>query len=336
MPIEHSLEGPASPLRFSGRVNPVLSDVPLPLRETFFPLGYPIEIATNSRAVLDAARENWGRFSQSFETKPLSLELGMSDEDWPDLPPPPVCRTRGNLLSCIADRQNFTVSDLDLGFAFGWITRRTAEASLYLRYYLLDTACLSMISALRAAAVHAACVAIGDHGMLLCGDSGAGKSSLAFAGARSGWTYISDDASYLALGGEDRIASGNCHQIRLRDSGAELFPELQGRPITPRIAGKPSIEVATREWPELITSASTRIDYIIFLNRSSKSSPGLYPFPRDVAFEYFRQSFLFAPAADSSQERALERLLSATIYEMRYTDLDWAIECLEELAHETR
>jgi hypothetical protein len=331
MPSEQVLEYLTSPPRFSGKSNPVLSDVPLPLRETFFPLGYPIEIATNSNLVLDAARESWSSFSQSSEAAPLLLELGVSDEEGPDLLPPPVCRTRGSLLSCIADSQNFIVSDLERGFAFGWISRRTAEASLYLRYYLLEAVCLSMLSALRVVALHAACVAIGNRGMLLCGDSGAGKSSLAFAGARSGWTYISDDASYLALDHVDRVVSGNCHQVRLRDSAPELFPELRGRLVTPRIAGKPSIEMATSEWPELVTAASTRIDYIVFLNRSV-TSQGLFPFSRAVASEYFRQSFLFGPAAASLQGPALDRLLNAKICEMRYTNLDWAIECLEELA----
>ena len=312
--------------------NAVLSNVELPLCATFFPLGFPVEIATNSAAVLAAAEQSWSMFRPQFECPPLRVELGVS-EDKPttaDLPPAPVCRIRGHLLTNVADECNFLACDLKHGFAFGWVTRTTAESPLYLRYHFLETAVLSMFSTLRATALHAACVAPYGHGMLLCGDSGAGKSSLAFAGARSGWTYISDDASYLPLDRNDRLVVGNSHQIRFRDSGVQLFPELEGRSITPRASGKPSIEVSTLEFPELITSDSACVEYIVFLNRRNAATPDLHPFSREAALRWFLDtSVLHAGAA---AEVAVRNMMDVEIFELRYTDLDWAVERLEQLA----
>ena len=314
-------------------VNPVLSNVDFPLRATYFLLGFPVQVVTNSTHIIAAAEQSWRMFRPQFQRPPLIIELGVTDDDeTSDLPPAPICRVREHLLTNTADARNFVVCDLQRGYAFGWVTRTVAESPLYLRYHLLEASALAMLHVLRGAALHAACVAPFGHGMLLCGDSGAGKSSLAFAGARAGWTYISDDAAYLPLHLDDRTVVGNSHKIRFRDSGVQLFPELEGRIVTPRATGKPSIEVSTLEFPELITSDSAQVDYIIFLNRRNTANPGLHPFSREAAFQWLFQTPLLAAADSSLHETALRKLLEVDIYELRYTDLDWAVERLEQLA----
>jgi hypothetical protein len=314
--------------------DPVLANAVLPLRAVYYPLGFPLEIFTNSRAVLTAAQQSWGMFPPRFSCPPLTLRIGVTENtpDSPDIPPAPVCRVQKNLLSNIADAHNFVICDLNAGFSFGWVTQQTAEATLYLRYHILEAAALSMVSALRAAPLHAACVVPSGHGMLLCGDSGAGKSSLAFAGARSGWTFVCDDASYLPFDRRDRTVVGNCHQIRLRDSGIQLFPELEGRSVTPRAAGKPSIEIPTADLPELLTADSATVESIIFLNRRDVEAPGLFSFCRETALRWFNQFPVKTTESYPAQETAIRHLLDVEIFELRYTDLDWAIDRLQTLA----
>jgi len=314
--------------------DPVLANAVLPLRALYYPLGFPLEIITNSPTVLEAAQGSWGLFQPKFPTPPFTLRLGVTENtlESPGLPPAPTHRIKKNLLSSIADAHNFVICDLNAGFSFGWITQQTVESELYLRYHFLEAAALSMIGALRAVPLHAACVALLGHGMLLCGDSGAGKSSLAFAGARSGWTFVSDDASYLPFERRDRLVVGNCHQVRLRDSGALLFPELKGRPITPRAAGKPSIEIPTADLPELLTADSATVQSVIFLNRNDANIPELLPFDKETALSWFHQSPLKTKESYSVREAAIRHLLDVEIFELRYTDLNWAVERLQALA----
>src|SRR4051812_44637234 len=165
--------------------NAILSNVALPLRATYYPLGFPVEVASNSAAVLAAAEQSWRLFRPHFSHPPLVVEIGVDNAEptQDELPPAPICRVREHLLTNIADGRNFINCDLKSGYAFGWITRSVAESPLYTRFHFIETAALAMLSSLRATALHAACVAPYGHGMLLCGDSGAGKSSLAFAGA---------------------------------------------------------------------------------------------------------------------------------------------------------
>jgi len=180
--------------------------------------------------------------------------------------------------------------------------------------------------------VHGACVSAAGKGVLLCGDSGEGKSTLAYAGARSGWTYVSDDATYIPMNRADRLATGNCAQIRFRPSGVALFPELAGKPITPRAAGKPSIEVRTSEWPEIATASTTSVDYILFLNRGFADPQELVPLQTSSVLPWFKQHLLSPPDTRVKQEQTLERLLSAAVFELRYHDVGWAIDRINELA----
>lgn len=314
--------------------DPLLAKVELPLRSMFYPLGFAVGLWTNSPLVLEAAETSWGRFKQKFANPPLQVCFGVTKGgDHSSLPPVPVLRLRGSQLAAVADAHNFFAADFNTGHAFGWITQATAEASLYFRHYLLNSAFFSMISALRAGCLHAACVAPFGHGMLLCGNTGAGKSTLAYAGARSGWTLVCDDASFLPLDRDDRLVVGNSHRIRFRSCAVELFPELEGRPVIPYTVGKPGIELPTTEAPEIATADSAEVENLIFINRNWTGDPELVPLSRDKVLPWVQRSLTFAAVnSQAVQDNAIRRLFGAGVYELRYQNLNWAIERLERLA----
>lgn len=300
----------------------------------FFPLGYPVRIVSNSHRVLEAAEQSWKCFPVLFHGEPIEvlLEMKAAAGSGGALPPAPTHTLDGSLLIEVADMDNFFIADLKRGRAMGRITPAAAECPRYLRYFFLEAAALSMISNTRAIAVHGACVRANGKGMLLCGDSGEGKSTLAYAGARGGWTYVSDDATYIPMDREDRLAVGNCTQVRFRPSAVQLFPELAGRPITPRAAGKPSIEVRTSEWPHIETANITPVDHVVFLNRRYSETEELVKLHSSTAWPWFKRHLISPPEMRPRQEAAFARLLSAGVFELRYRDLDWAIERINELA----
>jgi hypothetical protein len=238
----------------------------------------------------------------------------------------------GPLLLQVADAENFFIADLNSGRAMGRVIPAAADCPRYLRYFFLEAAALSLICSLRAVAIHGACIRVDGKGILLCGDSGEGKSTLAYAGARSGWTYVSDDSTYIPIDREDRLAVGNCRQIRFRPSSVSLFPELRGRVMTPRAAGKPSLEVRTSDLPKIATANSTQVDYIVFLDRRYAETQELVPLRSSSVASWFEQHLLSPAEKRPPQEATLARLLSAGVFELRYRDLEWAIACIHELA----
>jgi len=299
-----------------------------------FPLGFPVRILSNSPRVLEAADESWGAFKPAFHGQPLEILLdvrpGAGSGD--SLPPAPSHMVKGSLIVQVADVDNFFIADMSMGRAIGRITPVAAGNSRYLRYHILEAAVLCLIATTRAVPVHAACVEVCGRGVLLCADSGEGKSTLAYAGARAGWTFVTDDATYIPMYREDRMAIGNCHRIRFRPSGAELFPEIAGHPLTPRAAGKPTIEVRTSEWPWVTTANATRIDHVIFLNRRYADTHELIPARDSAVWPWFTQHLMSPPETRPAQEAVLARLLGTGVFELRYSNLEWAIDRITQLA----
>jgi HPr Serine kinase C-terminal domain len=315
--------------------DPVLSDFRLPLRGVYYPLGFALEISTNSGEVLTAAEESWGGFQKKFFEPALRLEIGVMENGSRDCPPPPGCRSRAHLLAFIADAGNFCVCDLSRGFAFAWLTQSAAANRAYLRYYFLEAAVSTLLEALYLTPLHAACVQTGGRGVLLCGESGAGKSSLALACARSGWKFLSDDSSAIVRKRQGRIVVGNPHQMRFRESAIELFAELKQQRVTPRATGKMAIELATTKLPNIATAAECQVDYIVFLNRSEPAPSSLLPISKEFAWQYFEQYMCFGEdEVYQAQKASIHDLLTARIFEMRYRDLYWAVDRLALLVQE--
>jgi hypothetical protein len=315
--------------------DPLLSNVELPLQKLYHPLGFSMEVITNSEEVLAAAEESWGGLGKIFGEPALELRIAVGEGGSGVCPPSPVYRGQRHLLSIVADAQNFAVCDRRQGFAFAWVDRDAVERKAYLRYHFLEAIALSLLASSYVTPLHAACVELAGHGVLLCGNSGAGKSSLAFACARAGWRYVSDDASYLVRKGGGRLVVGNSHQLRFRPSAIELFPELEGLSITPRAAGKPSIELPTVLMPDVETAKQSTVDYIIFLNRVESDSPELLPFPKELAMQWAKQSQADTGETDE-QEASIRQLLNAQLFELRYRTLDRAVASLEALITEER
>jgi hypothetical protein len=315
------------PYSFSGAM---LDSAALPLTATFYPYGFPAEVRTNSDLVLGQFHDLWGKFIQQRQTPPFQCDVQLVDCESSYCPPPPVYRLMLPLLTCVADADNHSILDLESGRATITVSRSALGYPAYVQYFLLGTS-LACLTTQSVTPIHAACVSLGGRGVLLCGESGAGKSSLSYACARAGWTYVADDGSYLVDAGQECIVAGNCYKVRFRPSAAELFPELKGLPSTISMTGKPSIEWPTCETP-FSRAQEARAGLIVFLNRHSANTPQLVPYSKDLARQSMR-GVLFGPARSlAAQYAAIDKLLDAVpVCELRYRALDGAVDILQKL-----
>jgi len=312
--------------------DPIGCDFSLPLKAVFHPLGFAVEVATNSADVLEAAQQNWRSFDPVFNARPVELRIAVLDGHASECPPPPTCRGQRNLVMFVASPHDFAVCDLTTGFASCWLSASTVANGAYLRYHFLDAMALLLIEALYLTPIHAACIAFEGCGLLLCGDSGAGKSSLSFACARRGWTFISDDSSFLVRGGKHNVVVGNPYHLHFRESATELFADLKSHRLAPRINGEIAIELTTANMPEIITSPQSRIDFLVFINRRASGPPSLRPFSKERASVVLEQVVCYGEQhVREAQKLALRDLLCQEVLELQYSDLDSAIGCLEDL-----
>lgn len=300
--------------------------------EVFFPLGFPVRVSTNRREVIDEARTNWSCCWPKSELEPLLINLEFFSNLSRGVVTAVETHVDGKFLTVDFDEQGIVIADLQEGVARGVLSEKVLTSKLHLGYYVLEAAALSMISTLRAVALHAACISWRGVGILLCGESGAGKTTLAYACARSGWTYVSDDASYLSLRSQTRRVVGNHHKIRFRDAATNLFDELCGKTVTSRATGKPSIELLTAELEDVRTAAHADVKFILFLSRNDAFQPTLQPLEPEIARNYFKRFFLLQPDSESPTGEAIDDLLSVPIFEFRYARLEPAVSFLTKIA----
>lgn len=314
--------------------DPILAHSHLDRHAMFYPLGFPVSVTTNSEAVVDAAREAWGRFPCGFDRTPIRLKVAVIEDGSRACPPMPVCRMRDHIVTNFADSGNFAVTDLCSQFSTIWATEAAVRHRDYFRYFFLESTGMGCIGSAHATAIHAGCVALDGEAILLCGDSGAGKTTLSYACARAGWTYVTDDGSYLVHGEADRLVTGNCHQARFRPSAEALFPQLCGREVMRRAGvGKPSIELPIEPGSAIRTSATAKVRYLVFLARNVHKQE-LTPFPRAVARMYLWQTVRCMPYETSRHLKEIDALLNVNMFELRYNSLDWAVERLKQLVRE--
>lgn len=334
--------------------DPLMYHVEFPFHATHYPLGFPLKISTNSESVIAAAKESWGGFPTLQSAEEIHLRIGVSEVGGEQLPPAPVFRAQRGLISIIADAENFGICDVTQGFAFGWFTAFTAADSAFFRYHFLDNMAGLLLVPRHFAIVHAACIVLNGHGVLLCGHSGAGKSTLAFACAQKGWTFVSDDAGHVPRKNPGRLVVGNPLAMRLREDASDFFPQLREQPVALRQNGELGYEITTRSLSGIATAFECEIDHIVFLNRCSCETAQLHEFSKDEArrrlefvLEYTLacknpagsvcdrpDKFLDDPEARNEQKASIGELLAADVHELRYSNLDSAIQCLERLVLE--
>jgi hypothetical protein len=315
--------------------DPLLTRTCITERRIFFAYGFPVELSSNSALVIEAAEISWGSYPQRYSRAPLEIRCFVAESDSPACTEPPVFRSQGTLLSIVVDRENFACLDLQNGFSFGWVTSSTVRSTEYFRQCLLDVMIYPLLEIRDLITLHAACVVFAGRGILLAGDAGAGKSSLSYACARSGWTYVSDDASAFVRNSTTPEVIGHPHKFRFREPVGQLFPEFLGLTSTVRAYGKPTIEVRTKELENMRTADASPIHAIVFLNRAgySEGPPSLIRLSEEDAWNRLFPS-VWAIQMPAFQERllALRRLLERPIYEMRYREFGPAIQGLEQLA----
>jgi hypothetical protein len=310
----------------------LFSDMKLPHRGVFYPLGYPVEIITNNTSVLEAAHESFGHGLPRQTSIAMQIRVGVIGGGGMWCPREPTRREYNYLFFLVADVDNQALLDLRSGVNFTWVTRAAVENRLYFRYNFLEKVVYLLLGASVVTDLHAACVSRNGYGILIFGESGAGKSTLSYACARAGWTYTSDDTSYLINDSEIPRVIGHSHRARFRPAAKSLFPELERFGVTPRMEGKPSIEVPISELPVAKTAIEATVDCIVYLNRRPAATASLIRLPKGTASERACGELYSAGEIREKHEKILAILSDIPTYELQYCDLNDGIATLDLLS----
>src|ERR1035438_5249938 len=312
------------------RINdPLLYRKPLPYTGRYYPYGFPVDVASDMREVLDAAEESFGAYAARFDRPPLRLHVLTSQGDGVR-PPDPVLRGQRHLLQWVSDRENFAAIDRRERFGYCCATRATVADRIFFRWHFLEAQIYILLELSYFTSLHAACVAREEAGVLLYGESGVGKSTLTYACAREGWTYISDDASSVVWDG-GRSVIGEPHHFRFRAEAPDLFPELRGLTVGHELDRKPTIEVFTAHLP-IRTAPECRVEYIAFLDRHPGSRAGMTRIGKEETLERLQHDMpVFDPELDARRRTVVESIAEAPAFALRYSNYEEAVLLLEQI-----
>jgi hypothetical protein len=119
--------------------------------------------------------------------------------------------------------------------------------------------------------------------------------------------------------------------MRFRPAAKDLFSELGGLEVTPRMEGKPSLEVSVSELSHLSAVCEANVHAILYLNRRPSANATLISLPEDTATKRMQEELFSAGEIREKHEKILERLSFVPTYELQYSVLDDAIEQLDLL-----
>jgi len=311
--------------------DPLQCDFAMPLRARYFPMGFPVDLETNSVDLLSAAADLWSCFPPLAETPPVTLRVAVGERSTVQ-PRASLPKGQEHLISIVHSPENFAVADLAGAFAFAWLTQDVAADHAYCRYYFLEPLVYAMLNALHVTPLHASCIALNDRAVVLCGDSGAGKTSLAYGCARRGWQYLADDAAHIVRSSNDHSVVGRPYTIRFRESARCLFPELNRFTASRRQSGKIDFEIETHQLG-LSIALKYPASHIVFLRREHRSAAAhLRPFPREEAERRLAQVICFGNERIRSEQReSIRRFVTLPVSELVYSDLESAERALRSL-----
>jgi hypothetical protein len=341
---EAATTGQSRPMRDRVRAPRVLpgschTTASFPFQADVFPCGFLLRIKSNHPSVIEIAQDTWSCFAPKFSAQPLELRFIVSDGTQAPFGPEPlhdaIFRAQNNLLAAVADAHNSALCDLRAGFGVAHVSEAAVLDRDYLRYTFLEALAYTLLDAQHVVAVHAACVATNGCGFLLFGDSGAGKSSLAYACARRGWTYISDDCAFVLRRTSDRVVVGNPRLFRFRPAASMLFPEING-PMSLRNR-KPTIEIESAALPSIDTATGCTINQIVFLNRCLQEDlvAVLRPVSQQECWRRIspRHAWPAELCIEPERENTLKALLGAPALQLNYAHCAPAVEALNQVAH---
>jgi hypothetical protein len=199
--------------------------------------------------------------------------------------PKPVCHIGNHLFYLNVGAENSVVVDLVHGEAFGYLTADMVADMEFVRYTFLEAAAQAMLGLARDfVAVHAACVVKNGVSLLLMGDSGVGKSTLAYACVRAGFRLLAEDVVQVKLRPTGAAFWGLPWTLHLLPDSTRFFPELANEPILLQVNGEEKIEVQIGK-NEAISHADNGV--FLFLGRDPEMPAGITPISYEQALAQF-------------------------------------------------
>jgi hypothetical protein len=172
-------------------------------------------------------------------------------------------------------------------------------------------------------ALHSACVVRNGQGILICGESMAGKSTLSVAVAQQGFELLSDDWTYIRCESSQLIASGLDVPVKLLPDAIRHFPELGSTKPQRSLNGEIAFEVSAQSMLKVQVTRTCLPTAIVFLERAEEGEPGFVRESGSFIQQYINNSVERLPqelrAAEAVRQRLVDAVSKLPAWRYRYS-----------------
>ena len=236
-------------------------------------------------------------------------------------PTSPVFHNRGYLFSITVDQANHAVVNMVDGFGFGVVSQDMIVHPEYMRSFFVEAMALSMLGPARGMLpIHASCIVIRDRAVLLYGESGTGKSTLALTCVQRGAQFLADDVVHLSDRGAGVHAFGLPYRARLTSETTARFPGAAAASTPVFLNGSWKQDVDLRRAYPGKARASAELAALIFLTPAPGGNAELRPLSEEQARHRFRITWPYDLAPPEGAQACLQQALRAGAFELAVSD----------------
>ena len=351
---------------FTPATDPLGHTAPLDHCASFPLLGVPLEVRSNSPAVIAVAERAFGGWrglepELIEDCEPCVVNLIVHDDRRPTTddrrptnlyesqelePPSPISHlpspnhaTRSTPFTmrfhsdCFlgTDGDNLLTAQLDHGFALGFVTPELVAEEAHLRYHALELLALALVSRRDRVPVHAGAIVRRGRAVLLAGHSMAGKSTLCYACLREGFQLLTEDVVYVSRRHGLRLW-GVPWQIHLLPDAVRHFGELVDIPSALQANGKRKLMVETTAFGSDRARRHAERAAVCVVERAGGVTSTLEPIEPRAALKVLSGNPESGFDLNSEMIASAEALVAGGAYRLRAgSDLAGAVALLREL-----
>jgi hypothetical protein len=324
------------------QLDPFLELARFPLMRLLPVLGANVEFRSNSARLLALASHafeglpahRWYRGNCRLSIHMRLVRRGNRPRRMPSAPK--FSSVAGNLMA-IVDADNFAMLDPERRSALVQVSDDMLAHAYHVRYELIEFAAITLATrAQLLLPLHAACVGWKGRGLLVLGDSGAGKSSFVLAALQHGLDLLSEDSVFVQP--SDRRVTGIGSFVYVRPSGLHLISSSRLRdrvaraPLIRRRSGVRKRELDTRRMRARLARRPLEIVGTLVLSpHNGREGELLRPIPRSRHAALLRRLQPYATRHPLWREFAASLAARGAWRLLRGRDLDESIRAARAL-----
>jgi hypothetical protein len=326
---------PPREVEFLPASDPLWRNTPMPWTAQYSLLGIPLTVETNAPLLAAQAAASFG-YSRSPDASAnvatLRLRLLLHDvAEMLPVAPVPLMRAQDHYF-LLSIGQSLGFADRRTGFAVAYITPALLAHPETVRTCFVECLATYLACGQGRAPLHAAGLTWADRGVLLTGQDGAGKSTLAYACLRAGFQLLAEDIVYAPRpqAQQDLTVWGDARFLHLLPEALRFFPELSSAPCIQQMNGESKLKVCVGELRTDAILTQMPVWGVCWLTRSGTADSRLVS-AEPVAVRRALTHFKGDPPLDTDlQQTAADYLLARPLVNLEVgTDLDQAVAVLK-------